>query len=81
MSLGISALHLAAAVRESGSGRLVTTELSAAKVATAKQNFAEAGVEDLITVLEGDALSTLSDLAGQVFGGIEVEQQGVVIRR
>jgi predicted O-methyltransferase YrrM len=66
MSLGISALHLAAAVRDNGSGRLVTTELSAAKVVTAKQNFAEAGVDDLITVLEGDALSTLSNLAGPV---------------
>ena len=33
MSLGISAIHLASAVRDNGSGRVVTTELSAVKVA------------------------------------------------
>ncbi len=60
MSLGISALHLASAVRDNGSGRVVTTELSAAKVATAKATFAETGLDDLITVLEGDALKTLA---------------------
>ena len=62
MSLGISAIHLASAVRDNGSGRVVTTELSAAKVATAKKTFAETGLDDLITVLEGDALTTLADV-------------------
>lgn len=33
MSFGISAVHLAAAVRDNGSGRVVTTELSASKIA------------------------------------------------
>jgi predicted O-methyltransferase YrrM len=62
MSFGISALHLASAVRDNGSGRVVTTELSADKIAAAKQTFAETGLDDLITILEGDALSTLADL-------------------
>jgi predicted O-methyltransferase YrrM len=62
MSLGISAIHLASAVRDNGSGRVVTTELSAAKVAAAKKTFAETGLDDLITVLEGDALTTLVDV-------------------
>jgi predicted O-methyltransferase YrrM len=66
MSLGLSGIHLAAAVRDNGSGRVVTTELSAAKIATAKQNFAEAGVADAVTVLEGDALKTLETLDGSV---------------
>ena len=66
MSFGISALHLASAVRDNGSGRVVTTELSAAKIAAAKQTFAETGLEDVITVLEGDALTTLADLDGPV---------------
>ena len=66
MSLGISALHLASAVRDNGSGRLVTTELSAAKVTAAKETFAETGLDDVITVLEGDALTTLADLDGPV---------------
>ena len=35
MSLGISAIHLASAVRDNGEGRLVTTELNDKKVAVA----------------------------------------------
>ena len=66
MSFGISALHLASAVRDNGSGRVVTTELSAAKIAAAKQTFAKTGLDDLIAVLEGDALSTLASLDGPV---------------
>jgi predicted O-methyltransferase YrrM len=66
MSLGISAIHLASAVRDNGGGRIVTTELSAAKVAAAKETFAETGLDDLITVLEGDALTTLADVDGPV---------------
>jgi len=66
MSLGLSGIHLAAALRDNGTGRVVTTELSAAKIATAKQNFAEAGLDDLITVLEGDAVVTLAELDGPV---------------
>ena len=66
MSLGISAIHLASAVRDNGSGRVVTTELSAVKVAKAKKTFAETGLDDLITVLEGDALTTLADIDGRV---------------
>jgi predicted O-methyltransferase YrrM len=66
MSLGISAIHLASAVRDNGSGRVVTTELSAAKVTAAKKTFAATGLDGLITVLEGDALTTLADLDGPV---------------
>ena len=66
MSFGISALHLAAAVRDNGTGRVLTTELNTTKIAAAKQTFADTGLDDLITVLEGDALSTLADVAGPV---------------
>jgi predicted O-methyltransferase YrrM len=66
MSLGISGIHLASAVRDNGAGRVVTTELSAAKVTAAKKTFAEVGLDDLITVLEGDALVTLQSLDGPV---------------
>ena len=66
MSLGLSAIHLASAVRDNGAGRVVTTELSAAKVATATATFAEVGLADLITVLAGDALQTLADLDAPV---------------
>jgi predicted O-methyltransferase YrrM len=66
MSLGISAIHLASAVRDNGTGRVVTTELSADKVAVATRNFEEAGLDDLITVLQGDALETLNSVDGPV---------------
>lgn len=66
MSLGISAIHLAAAVRDNGSSRVVTTELSAAKVAAATTTFADLELDDLITVLPGDALNTLQNLSGTV---------------
>ena len=66
MSLGISAIHLASAVRDNGAGRVVTTELSADKVAAAKRNFADAGLDDLITVLQGDGLQTLAAVEGPV---------------
>lgn len=59
-SYGISTLYLAAAVRDNGVGRVVTTELSGTKVAAARWNFAEAEVADLIEVLPGDALETLA---------------------
>jgi predicted O-methyltransferase YrrM len=66
MSFGISALHLASAVRDNGTGAVITTEISDTKIAAAKQTFADTGLDDLITILEGDALSTLADLDGPV---------------
>jgi len=45
---------------------VVTTELSATKIAAAKQTFAETGLDDVITILEGDALTTLPNLDGPV---------------
>ncbi|MEU0934947.1 MULTISPECIES: class I SAM-dependent methyltransferase [unclassified Embleya] len=62
MSFGISTLYLAAAVRDNGTGRVVTTELSKDKIAAARRTFVETGLDDVITVLEGDALETLGEL-------------------
>ncbi|OBG72656.1 MULTISPECIES: O-methyltransferase [unclassified Mycobacterium] len=66
MSYGISTLHLAAAVRDNGTGRIITTEMSSHKLAAARATFAEAGVADLITILEGDARTTLKTVSGPV---------------
>jgi predicted O-methyltransferase YrrM len=66
MSFGLSALHLASAVRDNGFGRVVTTELSAAKVEAATKTFAETGLDDVITVLAGDALETLKTVEGDI---------------
>ena len=65
-SFGISTIHLAAAVRDNGAGRVVSTELSAAKVAQARANIAEADLADQVTILEGDALETLAGLTTPV---------------
>ncbi len=58
-SFGISTLHLAAALRDNGGGRLVTTELEPEKAARAQANLERAGLADLVEVRVGDALSTL----------------------
>lgn len=70
MSYGVSTIHLAAAVRDNivagGAGHVYTTELSAKKIAAAKATFAELGLDDVVTVLEGDALTTLLDVDAPV---------------
>lgn len=62
-SFGLSALHIAAALRDNGEGRLIATELEAAKVARARAHFVEAGLENRIELREGDALDTLRDVS------------------
>ncbi|BBZ67065.1 putative O-methyltransferase, family 3 [Mycolicibacterium insubricum] len=66
MSLGISAIHLAAGVRDNGTGRVITTELSAVKIAAARATFDEVGLAEEITILDGDATQTLADVDGPV---------------
>jgi predicted O-methyltransferase YrrM len=66
-SFGISTLHLAAALRDNGGGRLITSEFEPSKVAHAKENFIAGGLADLIEIREGDALQTLArDLPPQI---------------
>lgn len=66
-SFGISTVHLAAALRDNGGGRLITTEFEPGKVARARAHLAEAGLADLVEVREGDALETLAgDLPGLI---------------
>jgi predicted O-methyltransferase YrrM len=65
-SFGISTIYLAAAVTDNGTGRVLTTELSATKIAAAQSNLAEAGVAAAVTILPGDALSTLADVPGPI---------------
>jgi predicted O-methyltransferase YrrM len=65
-SFGISTIYLAAALRDNGAGRVVTTELHAGKVRQAQTNLAEAGLLDLVEIRQGDALETLRNLAGPI---------------
>ncbi|WP_322081763.1 O-methyltransferase [Burkholderia sp. BCC1972] len=59
-SFGISTLHLAAALRDNGGGRLITSEFEPSKVARAQANLTAAGLADLVEIREGDALRTLA---------------------
>src|SRR6185437_8098834 len=61
-SLGFSTIHLAAAARDLGDARVITTELEPEKAEVARRNLAEAGLDDLVDLREGDALETLRDL-------------------
>jgi len=65
-SFGISTIYLAAAVSDNGAGRVVTTEMSAAKIAAARANLIEAGVAGPVTILAGDAMHTLAQLPGPI---------------
>ena len=64
-SFGISSIWLGAAMRNTG-GRVTTTELQPNKVAAARRHIAEAGLDDVVTLLDGDARETLAPHDGPV---------------
>ena len=57
-SSGYSSIWLALGLRSTG-GKLFTHEIDPEKIKLAKANFKKAGVEDLITIVEGDAHATV----------------------
>ena len=59
-SFGLSTICLAAALRDNGGGRLVTSEFEPSKIVRARANLAAAGLVDLVEFREGDALETLA---------------------
>jgi predicted O-methyltransferase YrrM len=59
-SFGISTLHLAAALKDNGGGRVIGTEFEPSKVVRARANIAAAGLADFVDIREGDALESLS---------------------
>ena len=66
-SFGISTIFLAAAVADSGDGRVITTEFDPEKARRAKKNLAAAGLEARVEIRVGNALETLkSDLPPQI---------------
>jgi predicted O-methyltransferase YrrM len=67
-SMGISAIYLAAALRDNGGGQLIGTELEPAKAARARANLEAAGLADLVDIRAGDALETL----GRIDGGVDM---------
>jgi predicted O-methyltransferase YrrM len=65
-SFGISTIYLAAALRDNGGGKLITTEMEPTKSDRAKKHLAEAGLAELVEFRVGDALELLRDLKGPV---------------
>ena len=67
MSFGISTIHLAAALRDCGGGKLITTEFEPQKAAAARATLTQCGLADLVEIREGDAMETLArDLPGEI---------------
>lgn len=59
-SFGVSTLHLAAALRDNGGGRVITSEFEPSKVERARENLTAGGLIDLVEIRQGDALETLA---------------------
>jgi caffeoyl-CoA O-methyltransferase len=57
-SHGYSTLWLASAAKVNG-GKVVTCDMNVERLGAARANFAEAGLADVIEILEGDARETL----------------------
>jgi predicted O-methyltransferase YrrM len=57
-STGESGIWFGIALRKTG-GHLYTHDIDAGRIAVARQNFRRAGLDDLITIIEGDAHETV----------------------
>ena len=66
-SFGLSAIHIAAALRDNGSGKLIATELNPNKAARSAEHLRQAGLVDLVEIRQGDAFETLSNVKGVDF--------------
>jgi len=60
-STGYSGLWFCLALQKTG-GRLTTFEINPSRAAMARQHFKKAGVDQLVTVVEGDAHKTVAQL-------------------
>jgi predicted O-methyltransferase YrrM len=58
-SFGVSTIYLAAAMRDNGGGKVITSEFLPEKVEQAKKNLAEAGLIEYVEFRVGDAFETL----------------------
>lgn len=61
-AIGYSALWMAAKLKLAGKGRLITAEINADRAREAQENFARAGVADLVDSRIGDATEVLKTI-------------------
>ncbi|MBM4038755.1 MAG: O-methyltransferase, partial [Planctomycetes bacterium] len=64
-SNGYSGIWFCLALRTTG-GKLTTHEIDATRAGLARENFKRAGVEELVTLVEGDAHETVTRLKGPI---------------
>jgi len=77
-STGYSGLWLSLALQSTG-GRLTTFEIDPGRAATARRNFQRAGVDSMVTVIEGDAHVKLAALKGPIdLAFIDADKEGYV---
>jgi predicted O-methyltransferase YrrM len=62
-SNGYSAIWICRGLRATG-GKLTTVEINPSRAQMARENFAKAGISDLVEVIEGDAFKILPTLKG-----------------
>lgn len=77
-STGISGLWLCLALTKTG-GRLQTFEINPGRIATARGHFKNAGVDGIVTVVEGDAHENVTKLKGPIdVVFIDADKEGYV---
>jgi len=64
-SNGYSGIWQCLALKATG-GRLTTFEIDAQRAALARENFKKAGVDDIVTLIEGDAHEKVAEVQGPV---------------
>lgn len=64
-STGVSGIWLGLGLKETG-GKLTTYEIDAGRAATARKNFKRAGLDKVITLVEGDAHEEIKNLEGRI---------------
>ncbi len=64
-STGYSGLWFALGLRKTG-GKLTTFEYDKGRAATARENYRKAGVDSIVTLIEGDAHETVKQLKGPI---------------
>ncbi len=77
-SVGYSGLWLTLALKRTG-GRLTTFEIDADRAAKARENFRRAGVDDIVTLVEGDAhveVTKLKDPIDLLF--LDADKEGYI---
>lgn len=64
--MGLSTIHLAAAVFDAGGGRVIGTELEPSKAQRARIHLEAAGLGSFVEIRDGDARETLKSVEGDI---------------